>query len=57
MLIVNNTPYNLTTLELHDMLTYRIEKDRGNFSKPEEQYFVLRENLLDFLDDNDIYLK
>lgn len=53
MLIVNNTLFNLTTLELHDMLTYRIEKDRANSRKSEEQYLVFQENLLDSYDNSE----
>lgn len=53
MFIINNAPYNHITLELHEMLTYSIEKDGVDFGTPEEQYFVLQENLLDFLDDHE----
>ena len=41
------------TLELHEMLTYSIEKDGVDCGTAEEQYFVLQENLLDFLDDHE----
>ena len=55
MFIFNSSPHNHVTLELHDMLTYCIEKEQANFETPEEQYFVMHENLLDILDNHEFF--